>query len=317
VFDCHEVRPARRLAAWPVWTTGRSLLVAVATLAALGSVGAEAQAPPHGMPGSPMSSPGAEMVHDRPFYREGTFHALVGAVLIGGAFLAYRFLRSRPRWRARPAGFVSEAVLAVDLMDSTHLATHYGEAVALRARNALEEQVRRLTEATRTFLETTGDGCLVTFPAVAPALESAVALVRERHEWATDPGPAGRLEVRVGVTYGEILLDARGARHGTAINKAYRLLSLKAKDLVELKDDAGGTPLSERTRILVDEDAAQEAARTVELGFVGYARLRGFTGLHGLYEARGWAGTQPTPPTGAARATDPPGRTSGLHGGIP
>jgi hypothetical protein len=288
----------------------------VATLAALATAQAGAQTPPHGMPASPMSGPGAEMAHDRPFYREGTFHALVGAALISGALVAYRFLRSRPRRRAGPAGFVSEAVLAVDLMDSTHLATHYGEAVALRARNALEEQVRRLTEATRAFLETTGDGCLVTFPAVTPALESAVALVRERHEGLTDPGPAGRLEVRVGVTYGEILLDARGVRHGAAINKAYRLLSVKAKDLVELKGNAEGTALSERTRILVDEDAAQEVSRTVGLGFVGYARLRGFTGLHGLYEATWRAGTQPTPPAGAAGTADPQGRASGLHGGL-
>jgi hypothetical protein len=316
VFDLHGVRPVRRPAARPVRTTGRSLLVAVATLAALGTAGGGAQTPPHAMPATPVPSPGAEMAHDRPFYREGTFHVLIGAVLIGGALVVYRFLRSRPHWRARPAGFVSEAVLAVDLMDSTHLATHYGEAVALRARNALEEQIRRLTEATRAFLQTTGDGCLVTFPAVTSALESAVALVRERHERPPDLGPAGRLEVRVGVTYGEILLDARGVRHGAAINKAFRLLSVKAKDLVELKGDAEGTALSDQTRILVDEDAAQEVSRTAGLGFVGYARLRGFTGLHGLYEAAWRTGTQPTPPAGA-HAADPPGQASGRHGGLP
>jgi hypothetical protein len=118
------------------------------------------------------------------------------------------------------------------------------------------------------------------------------------------------------VTYGEILLDARGVRHGAAINKAYRLLSVKAKDLVELKGNAEGPALSERTRILIDEDAAQEAGRTVGLGFVGYARLRGFTGLHGLYEATWRAGTQPTPPAGAAGTADPQGRASGLHGGL-
>jgi hypothetical protein len=256
---------------------------------------------------------GGEMVHDKPFYREGTFHALVGAVVIGGALILYRFLRSRPRRRAGPAGFVSEAALAIDLMASTRLATHYGEAVALRARNALEEQVRRLTEATRTFLETTGDGCLVTFPAVTPALESAVALVRERHERPPDLGAAGRLEVRVGVTYGEILLDARGVRHGAAINKAYRLLSVKPKDLAELKVDTEGTGLPEGTRILVDEDAAQEVGRTVGLGFVGYARLRGFTGLHALYEAKWQAGTQATPPAGPALAVRP--RASDQQGG--
>jgi len=156
----------------------------------------------------------------------------------------------------------------------------------------------------------------VTFPAVTPALESAVALVRERHAGPPDLGPAGRLEVRVGMTYGEILLDARGVRHGATINKAYRLLSVKAKDLVALKGDIEGTVLSEGTRVLVDEDAAQELGRTVGLRFVGYARLRGFTGLHGLYEATWQAGSPPTPPGGAGRAVDPQGRASGQPGGM-
>jgi class 3 adenylate cyclase len=266
------------------------------------------------MPGSPATASGAAMTHDTPFYREGTFHALVGAVLIGGAFLGYRLLRARLRWRAGPAGFVSEAVLAVDLTDSTRLATHYGEAVALRARNALEEQVRRLTETARTYLETTGDGCLVTFPAVTPALEAAVALVRE---WQARPpglGPAGRLDVRIGVTYGEILLDARGARHGAAINKAYRLLGVKPKDLAEVKLERGGTALPERTRILVDEDAAQEADRTMGAAFIGYARLRGFTGLHGVYEVTG----QPEiPPVRSAAPVYPGRRASDSGGGTP
>jgi hypothetical protein len=254
------------------------------------------------------------MAHDAPFYREGTFHVLVGAVLIGGGIFAYRVLRIRLRWRAGPAGFVSEAVLAVDLMESTRLATHYGEAVALRARNALEEQVRRLTETGRTYLETTGDGCLVTFPAVTPALEAAVALVREWHDRPPDLGPAGRLDLRAGVTYGEILLDARGARHGAAINKAYRLLSVKPRDLADVKVEAEGTALSERTRILVDEDAAQEAGRADGVRFVGYARLRGFTGLHGVYEVTWQARVPPTAPTVAA---DTGRRASGGQGGAP
>jgi hypothetical protein len=304
-------RSARQPVSRPARAMGVSLLLAVATLSVLGGARAAAQTAPHQMPGSPSTGSSAGMAHDRPFYQEGTFHVLVGAVLIGGGLIAVRVLRTRLRWRAGPAGFVSEAVLAVDLTDSTHLATHYGEAVALRARNALEEQVRRLTETTRTFLEMTGDGCLVTFPAMTPALEWAVALVRERHERPVDPGPAGRLDVRVGVTYGEILLDVRGARHGAAINKAYRLLSVKPKDLVDVKADAEGTGLPERTRILVDEDAAQEAGRTERVRFIGYARLRGFTGLHGLYEVI-WK----TPPPPAAPANSGP-RASEEQGGAP
>lgn len=242
------------------------------------------------------------MRHDQPFYREGTFHALVGAILIGGGLILYRILRSRPRRRAGPVGFVSEAVLAVDLVDSTRLATHYGEAVALRARNALDERMRRVTEGARSFLETTGDGCLATFPAVTPALEAAVALVRGLHEQPDDLGSGARLEVRVGVTYGEILLDARGVRHGAAINKAFRLLSVAPEDLAELKGATQPAALPARTRILVDEDAAQELGHTAGLRFVGFAQLKGFTGLHRLYEVNWRTMTPPASDTHAANS---------------
>ena len=136
-MDCSAQRLASRLAR----AIGVSRLLAVAALTVLGAAGTEAQPALTRCRALRRPAPAREMVHETPFYREGTFHALVGAVLIGGGFIAYRVLRSRLRWRAGPAGFVSEAVLAVDLTDSTRLATHYGEAVALRARNALEEQV--------------------------------------------------------------------------------------------------------------------------------------------------------------------------------
>jgi class 3 adenylate cyclase len=251
------------------------------------------------------------MVHDRPFYREGTFHALVGAILIGSGLVLYRTLRLRLRRRAGPAGFVSEAVLAADLVDSTRLATHYGEAVALHARNALNHHMQRLTYGARSFLETTGDGCLVTFPRVALALDAARALVREFRERPSDVGVDVRLEVRVGVTYGEILLDARGIRHGAAINKAHRLLGVQPTDFVELKDDVEGGGLPPRTRILLDEDAVQEVGRTPESRFVGYARLKGFTGLHGLYEV-----TWQAPTTQIAGAPSG-GESAAGHGGTP
>jgi class 3 adenylate cyclase len=238
------------------------------------------------------------MDHRIPFYREGTFHVLLGALLIVGGFLGHRVLRARPRRRAGPAAFVSEAVLAVDLVDSTRLATHFGEAVALHARNLLDERIRWVTEQARTFLETTGDGCLVTFPTVAPALASAVALVRDIGELPAEVTPTGGLAVRAGVTYGEVLLDARGVRHGAAINKAFRLLRVTSGDLVELKSESATPVLPARSRILVDEDAAQEDGSSVRLRFVGFARLKGFTGLHALYEADTRAGSLQAPDSG-------------------
>jgi hypothetical protein len=305
VPDRVPLQRARRLISRLVRARGHALRAAIGALALLGTaVLAEAQQAPPEMPAPPSDG---VMVHDKPFYQEGTFHALVGAILIVGGVVLYRALRSRLRRRAGPAGFVSEAVLAADLVDSTRLATHYGEAVALHARNALNHHMRRLTDGARSFLETTGDGCLVTFPRVTLALDAARALVRELRDRPTDVGAGVRLEVRVGVTYGELLLDARGVRHGAAINKAYRLLGVQPTDFVELKGDAGGAGLPARTRILLDEDAVQEVGRTMESRCLGYTRLKGFTGLHALYEV-GWQA-----PTAPAPTPQAPAAHSGVH----
>jgi hypothetical protein len=75
--------------------------------------------------------------------------------------------------------------------------------------------------------------------------------------------------------------------------------------------------LPERTRILVDEDAAQEVGHTAGLRFVGFAPLKGFTGLHGLYEVTWQAGTQPPRPDDAAGKARPQGRAAGCQGGMP
>ena len=85
----------------------------------------------------PGSAPPQHAAAPLPFYRERTFLVLVGVAAAGSGALAYRVVQRR---RRTPAGFVSEAVLVVDLVDSTHLATHHGESVAMRARNALKDR---------------------------------------------------------------------------------------------------------------------------------------------------------------------------------
>jgi len=65
---------------------------------------------------------------------ERRWEAEVGAGIAGAGLAEYRIARRRRRRGSRPVGFVSEAIVAVDLVDSTGLATHYGNGVAMRAR---------------------------------------------------------------------------------------------------------------------------------------------------------------------------------------
>jgi class 3 adenylate cyclase len=129
------------------------------------------------------------------FYQERTFLVMVGLGLAGGGFGVYWLGRARRRRRAVPAGFVSQAVFVVDLVESTHLATHYGDGLAMTARNALKDRTLALAQKHGVdFTENTGDGYLMTFPAVTGAVGTGVALLRDLRDRPPDlsPGPPSR-----------------------------------------------------------------------------------------------------------------------------
>ncbi len=184
--------------------------------------------------------------------------------------------------------FVSEAVLVVDLVNSTHLGTHYGEGFAMRARNTLKDRIMEVAEAHGLiFAENTGDGCFMTFPSVLGAVRTAVELLKGLTDRPPDMSPWPPLEVRAGISYGEILIDDRGARHGTTINKAFRLEGLSHESFVQKE---GGGEVRDRNRIFLDEEAEQELQLPkITLRSVGFCTLKGFSGLHRVFEMQ-WDG---------------------------
>lgn len=69
------------------------------------------------------------------------------------------------------------------------------------------------------------------------------------------------------------------------INKVFRLESLQREAFVHVDEDPVGPEIPEHDRIFLDEEAAQEARSS---GFspesTGFVRLKGFTGLHRVYQ---------------------------------
>ncbi|MGE5302682.1 MAG: adenylate/guanylate cyclase domain-containing protein [Alphaproteobacteria bacterium] len=247
-----------------------------------------------GMTMGPMGQPPAPT----PFYAERTFLVLFGLGLGAAAFLGYRAARGRWNRSYTAAGFVSEAVLVVDLVSSTHLATHYGDGLAMRARNVLKERTLALAEARGlTFAENTGDGCFMTFPSVISAGHTAIELLKEFRDRPPDLSPAPTIAVRAGISYGEILLDTRGARHSATINKAFRLEGLSRDSFTQVEGENNVAEFADRNRIYIDEEAAQELQKLggtkFPVRFLGFARLKGFSGLHRVYEVL-WSSMDPT-----------------------
>lgn len=160
------------------------------------------------------------------FLLDETSHVLVGVLAALAGVFAHRAW-SRRRWRSAPTGVVIESVLTVDLVNSTFLATHHGEDRAMRARMVLERRALAAGKSKGvTFVENTGDGCMMTFPSVFAAAQAAGKLLRGLRDRPPELAPSPLLEVRAAVTFGQILLDARGSHHGATINEAFRLIDM-------------------------------------------------------------------------------------------
>ena len=235
---------------------------------------------------APMEHPQAPT----PFYREHRFLILLGVGIGGVGFFAYRAGRTRWRRKKAPTEFATEAVLVVDLVGSTHLATHYGKGVAMRAAEILHDRTLALAEPRGlTFLKSTGDGCLITFPRVSDACETAVALLRELIDGPSKLSAATRLELRAGISYGEIIVDGGNDRFGAAINKAFRIEGLSRESFTQVEGENSKVhEIADRNRIFLDEEASHELNREAKgkflQYFLGFARLKGFSGLHRVYE---------------------------------
>lgn len=222
-----------------------------------------------------------------PFYTEWTFHVLTGVIAATAGVLGHRAW-ARRQWSRPPAGVVHEAVLAVDLADSTQLAIHYGDRLAMRARNFLEEQ--SLAAGRKhgvVFTENTGDGGMMTFSAVADAVGAAQELMRGLRNRPAELASGPALEIRAGIAYGVILLDASGHRHGATINRAFRLMSVADNAFVAVEGEVGVEPVPDRGRIFLDEEAADELHGDPALQQVGVCRLKGFKGFHRVFHIHG------------------------------
>lgn len=226
-----------------------------------------------------------------PFYSEWTFHVVTGVIAAAGGVLGHRAW-TRRRWSRPPAGIVHEAVLAVDLVDSTQLATHYGDRLAMRARNFLQEVLQGAGHAHGAiFFENTGDGCMMTFPSVeaaaAAALEARSGLLRRPAALADGPP----LEARAAIAWGVILLDASEHRHGATINRAFRLMAVAPSAFVRVEGEPQLSTVPDRARLFMDEASVGELRPgDGRLRQVGVCRLKGFDGFHRVFELREEAG---------------------------
>ena len=118
------------------------------------------------------------------------------------------------------------AVLAADVAGYSRLMGEDEEGT-LAALKAIRRELAdpKIAEHRGRIVKTTGDGLLVEFASVVDAVRCAVAAQRAMAERNTGIPPAKRIEFRIGIHQGDIIID-EGDIFGDGVNLAARLEGL-------------------------------------------------------------------------------------------
>jgi class 3 adenylate cyclase len=181
-----------------------------------------------------------------------------------------------------------EAVLVLDLCDSTTIANRYGDAFALRLKEALRGLVRPIfAEAKVSFLKGTGDGFLATFPDMGGSVEAAIRILHLKGSKLPKASDGTPPMLRFGINFGQTHVDSDGDRQGDTVNMAFRLEGAGSSGFHETRGGLGKDDLPTRDRIFISEHAHGELERQgggVPCRLVGFFDLKGIAGRHRVYE---------------------------------
>ncbi|WP_420266605.1 HEAT repeat domain-containing protein [Candidatus Magnetominusculus dajiuhuensis] len=186
-----------------------------------------------------------------------------------------------------PEGSIqTEAILVLDLCNSTGIANKYGDQFALDLTKTLTEKVRPIAakEGCR-FMKSTGDGFLITFPKVVNAIRFAFTILKEIAAHNETQDDSARIQLRFAINQGETRIDAKGDRLGVATNMTFRVEGVKGEDLIPLEGSMKKEELPLVDRVLVTEHVIEDALQIegIKSRLVGLFELKGISGLHRVY----------------------------------
>ncbi|HSR36890.1 MAG TPA: HEAT repeat domain-containing protein [Desulfurivibrionaceae bacterium] len=188
-----------------------------------------------------------------------------------------------------PAGTsVTEAILVLDLCNSTDIANRYGDNFALTLMHKLTELVSPIArqEACR-FMKGTGDGFLMRFPKAINAVRFARQTLAAVANYNATAEEMARINLRFAINLGEAKVDETGDRLGVAVSMTFRVEGVKPDGLIPIEGGMTKEAMPSVNRILITENVAKEISSSdAAIALVGLFELKGITGLHRIYAAR-------------------------------
>ncbi len=153
------------------------------------------------------------------------------------------------------------AVMVTDMVASTRTLTTHGPAVTAALRRVHDQLLTgRIEEHGGWIVETNGDGVVALFPSASATVRAASAIHLALRDHARRAGTVAPIDVRIGVSVGEVLPDGT-RRDGDAIAEAARLEPLA---------EPGTTLTSSAVRALVRDVADSEFGPPMLVELAGF-----------------------------------------------
>jgi class 3 adenylate cyclase len=189
----------------------------------------------------------------------------------------------------RPSSLI-EAIAFIDMVASTAKGSKYGDNLVMQLKNELAEIVEmESTRQKRAYIKGTGDGYMITFPDPEKAVRAASNILRRVNERNENAPHFRRIDLRMGIHFGEVQLDSQMDRQGSAVNMASRIENVTPTEFHQTRMGVRLEDLREENRIFVSEVVNEEIS-AAKVGFrtrlVGYFDLKGFPGRHRIYEVQ-------------------------------
>ena len=188
---------------------------------------------------------------------------------------------------------VTEAIVVIDLCNSTDLTSRYGDSYALRIMHKLSGIVKPAAKREECrFLKGTGDGYLLTFPKAENAVRFSFMVLNSVLAYNAKAGKDKKIELRFALNFGEAKIDETGDRLGANISMTFRVEGVKPEALIPVEDGMKQHEMPLSNRILITENFAKEIEELteVEIRLMGLFELKGITGLHRIYQLRNESG---------------------------
>jgi class 3 adenylate cyclase len=183
---------------------------------------------------------------------------------------------------------LSEAIVVMDICNSTSIAAKYGDNFALQITKNVVELINPLLRRYNVqYMKSTGDGYLLTFHTIESAINTAAEMLRKVKEYNTKVTEDKQVKLRFAINFGETRIDAKMDRLGVATNMTFRLDSIRREGLVELAAGVTRESIPLENRILISESVYEQLKEKGEgqrCTFLGYFEPRGILGRHKVFQ---------------------------------